>query len=205
MSRIFPVVIGGVPGVGKSSISGYVARELGIDLVMSGDYLREFARGLPLDDSAGNLSRSVYDAWKDYGDLTNENVVKGFLEQSMLMSNAMVKVLERSIANGEPMIIETLYFSPEMIPVALRSRVLLGYIYISDESVHRQRLLERTSYTHANSPGQRLASHLKEYRIIMNHCRKESEDHDIRVFDNLDYLPTRKAVLNFVEEKVDRN
>ena len=31
------LLIGGIPGVGKTSISGYIARQLNINIVMSGD------------------------------------------------------------------------------------------------------------------------------------------------------------------------
>ncbi|WP_162509717.1 AAA family ATPase [Thermogymnomonas acidicola] len=38
------VLIGGIPGVGKTSMAGAVARMLDIDIVLSGDYLREMVR-----------------------------------------------------------------------------------------------------------------------------------------------------------------
>jgi 2-phosphoglycerate kinase len=58
------IFIGGIPGVGKSSISGYIASRLCIDIVLSGDYLREFARPLIHGDEGRILNVSVYDAWK---------------------------------------------------------------------------------------------------------------------------------------------
>ena len=65
-SKKVVILIGGVPGVGKSSISGYLSRELGFDIVLSGDYLREFLRPFIKSDQQ-IASSSVYDSWKFFG------------------------------------------------------------------------------------------------------------------------------------------
>ena len=73
------IFIGGVPGVGKTSLSGILSKKLGIDIVLSGDYLREFIRPLLKDpESIKLLSTSVYDSWKAFGNKTRDNIIKGF-------------------------------------------------------------------------------------------------------------------------------
>ena len=202
MGRKYSILLGGVPGVGKSSISGYIARNLDIDIVLSGDYLREFSRGLLSKPDVDSIGVSVYDSWKLFGEKNRENIIRGFARQSEILAPGITRVLERSQKNGEYLILETLYFSPELVPKEILDQCIALYIYISDEEVHRNRLLERGKFTHTNSPGERLASHLPEYRTVMDRCVETSRKMGIKVFDNMDYGRTRDEIMKYVEEQV---
>ncbi|MEM0156753.1 MAG: mevalonate-3-phosphate 5-kinase [Thermoplasmataceae archaeon] len=191
------ILIGGIPGVGKSSISGYLARELGIDLVLSGDYLREFVR--PVCPDLKVLQVSVYEAWKSYGTESRETVLRGFLDQARVINSGTNAVLKRAIANGESLILETLYFVPSHLEKDVLSRIIPLYIYISDRDVNAERLNERQQFTHFNSPGKRLADQLDRYRIMMSHSLAECETFGIRTFENSDYLKTREQILDYVK------
>lgn len=164
-SRI--MFIGGVPGVGKTSISGYIARNTDIDIVLSSDYLREFLR--PFAPQESHLETSVYDAWKFYGDMSDDNIIRGYLDQARPIMGGINRVIARALANGEDLIIESLYFVPDMMDEMVLKNAFLAYVYIDDPDLHRSRLEDRINYTHRNSPGSRLAAHLKEYRTIMDY------------------------------------
>jgi len=192
------ILIGGIPGVGKTSISGYLARELGIDIVMSGDYLREFIRPFSGNLNAGILDLSVYDAWQKFGEKTRENIVKGFLEQGKRMNAGTGRMLKRSIDNGEPLIIETLYFLPSQLDPEILSKITSFYIHISDRKINAERLIDRQRFTHFNSPGERLAGKLDEYRMMMERSLEECGKYGIKTFDNLNYEETRKLILEYV-------
>lgn len=203
MRRNQIILVGGIPGVGKTSISGYIARETGIDLVMSGDYLREFMRPFSAKMNMGIMQKSVYDAWQFFGEKTEENIVRGFMEQGKIMNTGTSGMLARALTNGEPMIIETLYFLPSQMDMDILKRITAFYIQISDSSVNAQRLIERKQYTHFNSPGERLAEKLHEYRTMMQVSLKECRDYGIRVFDNIHYSETRKLILEYVMNQKD--
>ena len=192
------ILIGGIPGVGKSSISGYIARKFGIDIVLSGDYLREFARPILSEESQELLGVSVYEAWKKFGEENEENIRKGFLAQGSLLNKGLNAVLRRAVSNGEPLIAETLYFIPSQFDTDLMGQVTLLYIYISKKEVNSQRLLERGQYTHFNSTGKRLSDQLDRYRVMMEYSLKECREFGIRVFDNLVYTDTREEIIQYL-------
>jgi mevalonate-3-phosphate-5-kinase len=192
------ILIGGIPGVGKSSISGYIARSLGIDLVLSGDYLREFARPILSDESRELLSKSVYEAWQRFGPENRENIEKGFLSQGKLLNKGLNAVLRRAIGNGEPIIVETLYFIPSQFDKDVLENTTSFYIYISKKEINSQRLLEREKYTHYNSPGKRLSDQLDRYRIMMEYSLRECRDYGIKTFDNLVYTDTREEIIQYL-------
>ncbi len=200
--RTAAILVGGIPGVGKSSISGYVAKELGIDLVLSGDYLREFIRPFSEYDEFKPLQSSVYDSWSIFGEKSRENIEQGFLLQARIINRGVSAVLRRSISNGEPLIVESLYFVPSQLDPDLLEKILPVYIYISDKDLHTKRLNERQEYTHFNSPGQRLSKQLDTYRVMMDYSLKECSEFGVPTFDNKDYLNTRELILNHIRKKL---
>ena len=196
------VLIGGIPGVGKTSIAGEIAKALDIDIVLSGDYLREFIR--PFGDYAkfSVMSRSVYDAWTSFGERNRENIVSGFLAQSEIMNAGISAIIRRAVGNGEDMVIEQLHFVPSQLGKDLINQILPIYLYIHDIDIHRDRLRERVNFTHANSPGERLADQLDTYRFMMDYSLEESRSYGIKIFESSDYRKTLKEVLKFVESEV---
>ncbi len=196
---MFPVIlIGGIPGVGKTSISGAVARKFNINIVLSGDYLREFMRpyGNPL------IQDSVYNSYNHFGGKTEENIINGYEEQSKFMYKGINAILERSLGNGEPLILETLYFIPELIPPEIRKRIIMIYIYISDLKMHSSRLAERTNYTHFTSPGERLIEQLPVYRIMAEYSIRHFDD-SVFFVDNINYPETEKKIMDYISFKIN--
>ena len=190
------ILIGGIPGVGKTSISGYIAKKLGIDIVLSADYLREFLR--PVCGQIEILKKSVYDAWQFFGQESSETVRKGFIEQGRIMNSGTDAVLKRAINNGESLILETLYFLPSQLSLDVLSEIKALYIYSANRETNAIRLLERQNYTHFNSPGKRLADQLDRYRIMMEYSLEECRAFGIRTFENSDYAITREQILEYV-------
>ena len=196
------VLIGGIPGVGKTSIAGEIAKALDIDIVLSGDYLREFIR--PFGDYAkfSVMSKSVYNAWTSFGERNRENIVSGFLAQSKIMNAGISAIIRRAAGNGEDIVIEQLHFVPSQLGKDLINQIIPIYLYIHDIDIHRNRLRERVNFTHANSPGERLADQLDTYRFMMDYSLEESRSYGIRIFESSDYRKTLKDVLTFVESEV---
>ena len=191
--------------MGKTSISGYIAKKMGVDIVISGDYLREFLRPLLSENEFGILDLSVYDAWQKFGEMNDQNIVLGYQEQAGLLWKGMEKILERAMSNGESLIIETLYFVPSFFKPLLARGLYSAYIYISDPKLHADRLLERQKFTHFDSPGERLAGHLKEYRTIMEHTMDAIRENNLsKLYDNINYSETKDLMLRDAEEFFDK-
>lgn len=193
------IFIGGVPGVGKTSIAGVVAKKLGINIMLSGDYLREFVR--PIASGNGTekiLSVSVYEAWKEFGNKDNGTIIKGYLSQCDYLSAGTEAVLKRAVKNGESLILESLYLNQGLVDIIKNNEICAAYLYINDLQTHAKRLNERQFYTHFKSPGERLSAQLDVYKVIMDYSVRLAKDNGLRVFDNADFKKTEKAVVDFV-------
>jgi mevalonate-3-phosphate-5-kinase len=195
------MVVGGIPGVGKTSISGHLLRTFNMDIMLSMDYVREFVRGTGMDKE-GVLNTSVYDAWQRFGEKTPENILRGYKEQGAILSKGTNAVIERAIKNKESLVFETLYFIPEQLTTLSNDEVISLYIQVSDQEVHKRMLLERDQYTHPGQSGDRLAEHISDYRIMAKDalfaCRKAG----ITVFDNLNYQKTKTEITEFIATRI---
>ena len=194
-------LIGGVPGVGKTSLSGSIAASNGINIVLSGDYLREFLRAYK-NESGDVLGYSVYDSWKYFGDMTVDNIIRGYKEQAKFVWKGIRAIIDRAIKNGESVIIETLYFEPAYFSDIPRDLLLPVYIYISDSGIHEKRLGEREEFTHPGSSGKRLIEHLYEYRTIMSYSIDASKANNIEIIDNISYDNTKERLMKMVADFV---
>ena len=203
MEKHAVIVVGGIPSVGKTSISGFIARRFSIDMMLSTDYLREFLRSAVSGDKKYDfLNISVYDAWKEFGDMTPENIVKGYLHQGELISRGMNSLIDRANKNGESLVIESLYFMPERLPSLKEPNVIPIYIQVSDLGRYKEMVLERDKFTHPGQPGERLVPHIDAYRLMADEAIKTCRNNGIKVFDNLDYMKTRKEIAEFIESRM---
>ncbi|QRF76507.1 2-phosphoglycerate kinase [Thermoplasmatales archaeon] len=195
------VLIGGIPGVGKTSMAGEIAKALDIDIVLSGDYLREFIRPFGDYGKFAVMGTSVYDAWKYFGEKNRENVISGFLAQSEVMNTGLNAILRRALNNGENMVVEQLHFVPSQLEKDVFASIIPLYLYIKDIEVHRERLRERVNFTHSNSPGERLAEQLETYRLMMEYSMEESRARNVRIFESSDYHVAQKEIISYVTEQ----
>ena len=196
------IFIGGVPCTGKTSVSGFVARNLGIDIMLSGDYLREFVRSfIASKKEYETLSVSVYDAWKYFGEMNNDNIIKGYKEQSRLISRGIGALIDRANKNGESLVIESLYFYPDELKQLKENNVISLYIHVSDEERYRKMMMERIQYTHTRSGGDRLVQNIRQYKTIMDYTLRLCKEHGIKAFDNLDYIKTRDEILKYIKDR----
>lgn len=198
----YTVLIGGVPGVGKSSVSGELARRLNFNILLSGDYLREFYRAYV--DPEDMINTSVYEAWKPLGEKNEDNVLKGFLNQAEKMSSGIKAIVERASQNGEYLVLETLYFVPSLIEEVMDGVIPL-YLYFENEEFHAKSLNSRTEYTHFKSPGERLSQKLWEYRIMMKHSMKECKELGIPAYDMTDYGISVNSIIKYVKDNMEGN
>ncbi len=202
MKKYKIIFLGGVPGVGKSSIAGSIAKRFGVDLVLSGDYLSEFTRAATPDtESPEVLGTSVYESWMHFGEKNEGNIIKGFESQSEIMCKGISAVIERAEKNGESIIVESLYANQGLMDTLKKNGVCSMYLYISDPETHASRLNERENYTHFKSPGTRLSAQLDTYRLMMHHSKGLFEKNGLATFDNRDFKATEEAILNYVESE----
>lgn len=178
------ILIGGVPGTGKTTVASRVAGDRRVKHVFGGDLLREFLRGVIPRDKLPVLFESVYNCWKLVSsERSPEAIVEGFKLQSEIMNGGVASMVKRSLSDGESLILEYIHLVPEQLrDVLARESVFPFLLYAADEGNHRRNLLAREADTHTRSHGQRLVEALPVYRIIQDYLKTQAERFGVSMY-----------------------
>jgi 2-phosphoglycerate kinase len=136
MTEPIAILIGGVPGAGKTSIAVKLANELGIKEVLDTDNLREVVRMF----SDNKILHSVtHDCWKFFGEKNEENIIKGLIEHVNLVQPAVLRVLNYNLRRNTSIIIEGAHITPDII-AKINFPIFYFQLAIPDEFAHIERL-----------------------------------------------------------------
>ena len=140
------ILIGGAPGVGKSTMAAHLATRLNITRTQSTDMLREVLRTLRSPEKNPELHYSSFEAWRalddspDRGDMPTR-IEEGYNRQADEVELAAQALLERSQHEQFSMIIEGVHIRPSMIQrLALDPDVIVVPILLT---VSRKKTLKR--------------------------------------------------------------
>ncbi|MCD6523268.1 MAG: AAA family ATPase [Candidatus Diapherotrites archaeon] len=199
------IVVAGLPGTGKTTLASEIAKSLGIRVMMGGDALREFLRGILKKEEHPVLFTSVYNTWQYFSDKpTKDSIIKGYEEQSRIMNKCMGKLMERCVRDGENMVIEYLHFLPHTFEsdILKKRNIIPMVLHIDDIEKHKERILSRNEFAHIKSDPQRLINQLDKYRIMQDRLLEKAKEWDIPIIKNEDFHQTLEQALDVIMDRV---
>jgi 2-phosphoglycerate kinase len=148
LKKSLVIFIYGAPGTSKSSTAVQLAANLGINVVAGTDQIRDAVR-LYFDNPF--LKRPTHICWELIGNRTKENIIKGYLEQSALMKEAVLGTLELAKKRGENMIFEGVHLFPDLYAELKNDPDLTFFsflLWVGDESLHRKIIATKVNLRH---------------------------------------------------------
>ena len=135
------MLIGGVTGVGKSTVATQLAGRLGITRVIATDQLRQVVRAFFSHDFMPAVHHSSFDvaaALRTYGD-DPSGTVAGFLRQAHDLAPGIDALVQRAISEGTPIVIEGVHLLPDIPDPNLRQQAVAVQVLLAarDEQAHR--------------------------------------------------------------------
>lgn len=180
------ILIGGAPGVGKSTLAYELAYRLGIQRIVSSDAVREALRSLISKPLSPSLHLSSFTAWQAFV-LPDElmkakpkRVVRGFQSQVQQLGNALMGIIGRSITEAKSVILEGVYLVPGMLPLddIGDATVIEIVLSVESEGKHRSHFVNREKETGQKRAQAHYLEHFEEIRILQDFilARAESEE-----------------------------
>jgi 2-phosphoglycerate kinase len=168
------ILIGGAPGVGKSTLAAELAYRLGIRRMVSSDAIREALRSLISPQLSPELHASSYTAWRtellpDEDDKPRrKRVIRGYQSQSQQLAAALTAVVKRNVAEATPVVIEGVHLLPGLLPaVSPKEAIVVHLILVApDEAAHRRYFALRDQQTGQRRDKEGYLSHFEEIRMI---------------------------------------
>ncbi|MDP2183502.1 MAG: 2-phosphoglycerate kinase [Actinomycetota bacterium] len=180
------VMIGGTTGVGKSTIATEVAHRLGITRIVSTDSIREVMRGIFTRDLMPAIHESAFKAWRGLRIPVPHGanpVIVGFREQTAVVTTGVEALIERSVLEGDSLVIEGVHLVPGYIEASKfeGARVVQLVITVDDEDAHRSHFYIREVQTDGMRPFERYRANFGNIRTLGHYIVDLAREHGIPV------------------------
>lgn len=147
------LLIGGITGSGKSTLSTELGYRLNISRMQSTDMIREIVRAYLATAVAPTLQYSTFEAWRGLPALELDKkseletpVITGFLSQLMALKPALNSVIDRALKEKEHLIIEGVHaLCTELDLEAIKKQALVVPIVVAtlEKKALKKRLIRR--------------------------------------------------------------
>lgn len=198
------VLVGGAPGVGKSTIATQLANRLGITRVIPTDAIREVMRAMFSADLMPTLHTSSFDAARLVRHplpRSADPVLIGFGEQASAVAVGVEALISRAVVEGTDLIVEGAHVVPGFLDkdrLTGQAVVVQVVVTVDDEDLHRNHLLVR-AHEVRNRPSDRYLEFFANIRKQQKYVKSLALQHGVAIIPstNLDVTLTRVIDLVF--------
>ena len=202
LERPLIVMLGGAPGVGKSTLATLLAGRVGISRVIATDAIRNVIRAFFSHDFMPVVHYSSFEAGQivdadEVGD--SDPDVVGFLRQVASVRTGVVAIAERAIQEGTPMILEGVHLVPGSLGDEAASRCALveAVVAIEDEDAHRSHFSLRAG----DRPALRYLRRFEQIRKLQGVLVERARARGVPVIDATNLDAAVLAALELVRER----
>ncbi len=201
------ILVGGAPGVGKSSAASELAYRLGIPRLVSTDAVRQALRSLISIELSPTLHTSSYTAWKvellpgeEASKPKRKRVIRGFLAQVQQLDAAVRAIIGRHLDESLSVVMEGIHLVPGICPSttfpdAVVIELVLG---VADEEDHRRHFGLREQQSRSRQGYRTYLEHFPEIRVLQEFIEGRAEEEDVPVIDATDLDRAVDEALDFV-------
>jgi len=206
------VLIGGVTGAGKSTISSEVAYRLDIGRIQSTDMMREIIRAYLTPEAVPTLGYSSFEAWRGLASPAEEHageprtppVIAGFLSQFTTIKPALVAAIGRAVKEQHDLIIEGVHIAPTMLGLedARENAVVVPLMLATMEKATLEKQLKRRGREKSGRKASRYLEHIDDIWELQSYLLSEADNGGVPIITNWHIETTVREVLNLVMAKV---
>ncbi|MHA1953755.1 MAG: AAA family ATPase, partial [Candidatus Heimdallarchaeaceae archaeon] len=172
------ILLAGVPGIGKSTISSRLSQRLEISSIIGTDMIREILRQVISPKLVPELHCSSYDAHKYLKSKLNpilRQSIVGYEEQCRHIIVGVEAAIQSALYSRESTIIEGVHLAPNILQTSIleEQHVLMFLLYLEDEKEHLTRIQARGSSLEKRS-ADRYISAFSEIRNIQTYLVEEA-------------------------------
>lgn len=204
LERPLVVLLGGVTGVGKSTVATQLAGRLGFVHVIATDQVRQVVRAFFSHEFLPSVHHSSFDVARALSDLPedDEGTVAGFLRQVHDIAPGVDALVERAISDRTPMVLEGVHLLPDLPspPLLARATAVRALIAVRDPEAHRRHFHARGAQT-LRAP-ERYLEALDRIRTLQDYLIVRAEAAGIPVIDAGTLELTLRRVLEVVLDAV---
>lgn len=197
------ILIGGVAGIGKSTVAAGLAWRLGIERVIDTDEIREIMRYTLPEDLLPELHQSSFDAGKSVaGPDVEKNELVGFSRQAHLVNRGVHAYIKRVAKEGIKTIFNGVHLVPGLMEMKQKENSISHFDYLltlRNKEDHIRRFNSRSEQSYRKAD--RYVEKIEQIRKIQEYAVKRAEESDTKMIENINLDDTLTAI---VDDMIDK-
>ena len=203
------LMIGGVTGSGKSTLTPEVSRRLGIARVIATDSIRQKMRAFFSPEIMPSIHCSSFEVGSAAGLSKNgshDPTLLGFLDQTRNVLAGVGAVLTRSLEDGCSMAIEGIHIVPGWIPTSIRGAIVVPCLLAAEKiEAHVSNLWIRSAASKDHRPARRYLRSLSEIRRIQDYLIEQAGKVGVPVIETAQREEAIRSVIQLVLSRVEQH
>ncbi len=204
LDRPLVILIGGVTGVGKSTLATQLAGRLGITRVVATDQVRQVVRAFFSHDFMPAVHHSSFDVAHALPAMGSGRAatVEGFLRQVEAIAPGIDALVERAVSERGRIVIEGVHLLPEVPSAALCEQAVTvrALLAVTDEQLHRSHFHMRG--LQSPRPPERYLEAFDRIRTLQDHLIERSREAGIPIIDEDRWELALKKITELVLDAV---
>jgi 2-phosphoglycerate kinase len=204
LDRPLVVLLGGVTGVGKSTVASQLANRLGITRVVATDQIRQVVRAFFSREFMPSVHHSSFNAAQAFHGpgADRAQTIAGFVRQVADVAPGINALVERAVSERSRIVIEGVHLLPEVPDRALRGQAITvqALLAVKDEHAHRAHFYMRGLME--PRPPERYLEAFGRIRALQDYLVERAEEAGIQIIDVGALEPALKRVMELVLDAV---
>lgn len=189
------VLVGGITGTGKSTLTTELAYQLNIVRTQSTDMMREIVRCYLPPKKIPTLSYSSFEAWRGLGSGRDEaskaddkEVVRGFMTQLEIVKPGLQATIRRAVKENHDLIVDGVHVLPSALDLDIthdQAIVIPLMLVVANKKTLAKRL-KRRAKEQPERASSRYLKQLDQIWTLQSHLVSEAEKHMTPLIFNAD-------------------
>jgi 2-phosphoglycerate kinase len=133
------ILISGVPGSGKTTVSLELARIFGIEQIIQTDTIKEIFQ---VNGYEPISYTSTHSAWRHFGEKNVNNIIKGYCAHSACFEQLLLRLISLTQEKGKHIIVEGAQITPRLFS-QIQTQKIGFYLYVNDPTEHLSRFAQK--------------------------------------------------------------
>ncbi len=189
------LLIGGITGSGKSTLTTELAYRLNIIRTQSTDMMREIVRSYLSRENTPTLSYSSFEAWRGLAkegkpehEVAHDEVIQGFLSQFDAVKRGLEATIARAVKEVQDLIVDGVHVLPSRLDLNIdeNQAVVIPLMLVVPKKGTLAKRLKHRAKEQPERSSSRYIQGLDQIWALQSYLVTEAEEHDIPLIVNSD-------------------
>ncbi|MEN8179531.1 MAG: hypothetical protein ABFS39_13070 [Pseudomonadota bacterium] len=205
------VLVGGITGTGKSTLTTELAYQLNVVRTQSTDMMREIVRCYLPPTEIPTLSYSSFEAWRGLlkdadsaSEAKQSELINGFLSQFMVVKHGLEATINRAVKENHDLIVDGVHVLPSKLELDIPrdQAIVIPLMLVVPNKKTLGKRLKRREREQPERASSRYLKQLDQIWLLQSYLVSESEKHKIPLIINSDVEEALDEILMHISHTI---